>query len=128
EHNGTFRGNQPAIVAAKAGLELMLREHTEQRAKELGAKAKAYLEEELPKIDPRFKVRGIGLIMGIDFAEIDAKLAHDAILECFRNGLIVEGCGRKDSVLKIMPSLLVTEEDLKKGLDIILRSVKKVLS
>lgn len=127
EHNGTFRGNQPAIVAAKAGLELMLREHTEKRAKELGAKAKAYLEEELPKIDPRFEVRGIGLIMGIDFAKIDAKLAHDAILECFRNGLIVEGCGRKDSVLKIMPSLLVTEEDLKKGLDIILRSVKKVL-
>lgn len=45
EHNGTFRGNQLSMVAAKAGLEVMLNEKVEKQVKDKEKIVKKYLEE-----------------------------------------------------------------------------------
>lgn len=45
EHNGTFRGNQLAFVAAKAGLEYMLNEKVEQQAVKSGEIIKEFIEK-----------------------------------------------------------------------------------
>ncbi len=128
EHNGTFRGYQLSMVAAKAGLELMLKEKTEQRAVELGAVVKEYLEREMPAIDEKIEVRGMGLIWGVDFGAFKADTSKKIIAECFKNGLVLESAGRGNMVVKLMPALLIEKEVLLKGLEIFTAAVKKVLN
>ena len=53
---------------------------------------------------------------------------REVVTECFKNGLIVEQAGRDDSVLKLMPALTISEEELLKGLEIIKKSVQAVLA
>ena len=118
EHNGTFRGNQLSMVAARAGLELMLSEHIEDevfRKEQLLIKA---LEEKIrPFISADSDIRGRGLIWGIDV--LDGQYAKAVSAECFRNGLIAERAGRNSSTIKIMPPLTIEDSLLLEGIDII---------
>lgn len=127
EHNGTFRGYQLSMVAAKAGLEVMLNEHVEERAVQMGKICRDVLTAEMAAISDKIEVRGIGLIWGIDFGAFPADTVKKIIHVAFDNGLMFESAGRKDSVAKLMPQLLVTEEDLRKGLGIFVDAVKTVL-
>ena len=123
EHNGTFRGYVPSMVTAKAGLEYMLNNNVESEVKRKEKIVKEYLENEIkPLLNQNQEVRGIGLIWGIDFK--DGALARQILNTCFENGLIIELAGRGDSVLKIMPSLVIEDELLIQGLDIIKKSIK----
>ena len=65
----------------------------------------------------------MGLIWGIEFEKISAGLADKVIEKCFENGLIIEGAGRKNSVVKLMPPLVIEDETLIKGMEIIKKSV-----
>lgn len=127
EHNGTFRGYQLSLVAAKAGLELMLNEHTEDMAMNKGKIFGDFLKTEMAKISDKIEVRGIGLIWGVDFAAFPADTTKKIIHEAYENGLIFESAGRKDSVAKLIPALMISEEDMMKGLNIFRDAVKTVL-
>ncbi len=119
EHNGTFRGYQPSIVAAKAGLEVMLNEKIEERVAHLGDIFADYLEREIKAIDPRIEIRGMGCIWGVDFAACGEGVSAQVMRECFARGLIVERVGRNNSVVKLMPPLVISEEELLVGLGIL---------
>lgn len=122
EHNGTFRGFQPAMVTAKAGLEYMLENKVEDGVKKREQIVKEYLEKNIrPLLNADQDIRGIGLIWGIDFK--DGVFARKVLDTCFEKGLIIELAGRSDSVLKIMPSLVIEEDLLLQGLNIIKDSV-----
>ena len=126
EHNGTFRGVQLSLVAAKAGLEIMINENVPEQVKRKEAIVREFLDNEIkPMLEDKQEIRGIGLIWGIEFN--DGKLARAVLDKCFENKLLVELAGRGDSVLKIMPSLVIDEESLIKGLNIIKESMKEVL-
>ncbi len=123
EHNGTFRGNQLSMIAAKAGLEVMLNEKVEKQVKDKEKIVKKYLEENI-KYD-NIDIRGIGLIWGIDVH--NEELSRKIVGECFDNGLILERAGRQNSVVKIMPPLTIDEDTLLKGLAILNNAIKNVL-
>lgn len=126
EHNGTFRGSQLSMIAAKAGLQLMLNEKVEDKVKA----QEAIIAEELSKIkafNESFDIRGIGFIWGVDCNKVKPDVVSRAIVkECFENGLIVERAGRNNDVVKLMPGLLIDEETLRKGLKIFVDAVEKV--
>ena len=126
EHNGTFRGNQLAFVGAAAALEYYKEEDLPSRVKENEKIIKEFLENEILPLDERLSVRGIGMIWGIDFSRIDSNLSKAAMQECVKNGLIIERAGRGDCVLKILPPLVISEENLLKGLKIIENSIISV--
>ncbi len=129
EHNGTFRGNQMAFVAAKAGLDFMLENKIEDGVKAKGEVVKKYIEEEILPLDSRLAVRGIGLIWGIDFDKIPVKgLADKVEMRCFDKKMIIEGAGRNNCVVKIMPPLTISEDELKYGLAIVKEAVQEVLA
>ncbi len=129
EHNGTFRGNQLAFVAAKAGLDYMLENKIEDQVKAKSKIVEDFLTKEILPIDSRLQLRGRGLIWGIEFAGIPVEGLADKIeARCFENGLIIEGAGRKNSVVKLMPPLIITEEELTEGMEIIKKSVSEVLA
>ncbi len=129
EHNGTFRGYQLSMVAAKAGLEVMLNEHVEEQVRKKGELIGKRLEEVRALAPDRIKIRGLGFVWGVDFWRYD----HDGVISkkvqdaCFERGLIVERVGRGNTVIKIMPELLTDEETLEKGLEIFKEAVKASL-
>ena len=127
EHNGTFRGSQLSIVAAKAGLEVMLNEKVEENVRRKSAIIKEYLDK-VAAMDERIEIRGIGFMWGVDCVKVKPDVISKGIVrECFNNGLIVERAGRNNDVVKLMPCLLADEETLKKGLEIFVAAAAKVL-
>lgn len=127
EHNGTFRGNNLAFVTAKAAIDHYWSDDT--FAKEIKRKGD-YIAKRLDNIvaeygEGNFTARGRGMFQGLncvcgDLAEKFARLA-------FKKGLIIETSGADDQVLKCLCSLTISDQNLKKGLDIIEESIKEVL-
>ena len=124
EHNGTFRGFQLATVAGRAGLEYAISNSIEQEVVRKGRIIEEFLKEELPLISNKLTYRGIGMIWGIDFSEFPEGTAKKASAECFKRGLVIELAGRNDCVLKPMPPLIISDDDLLNGLRIIIESIK----
>lgn len=125
EHNGTFRGHCPAFVTATAALQFW-----QNDSLTLGVQKKARLVEErlqamTQHLTPGAKVRGRGLIWGVEFG--DVTLASRVSQACFERGLIIETAGIDDQVLKLLPSLTITEQELSHGLDVIEESLRTVL-
>ena len=124
EHNGTFRGNQLAMVAAKAGLEFFNNNNVENETLRKGKVIEKFLNEELKPIDENIEIRGIGMIWGIETH--DEKIAKEISKQCFKSGLIVERAGRNNTVVKIMPPLVIDDDTLTKGLNILKEEIKKL--
>ena len=124
EHNGTFRGSQLSILAAKCGLELNIKEKVNEQVKTKEKIVKDYLDKEIkPLLSDGESYRGIGLIWGIQFK--NGKDSRAVLDKCFKKGLIIELAGRDDAVLKILPSLVIEEETLLNGLNIIKECIKE---
>lgn len=129
EHNGTFRGNQVAFVAAKKALEYNVNHNLNDDVKKKGEFVKDYIEKNILPLNKDITLRGIGLIWGIDFGKLEngGDIAHKIADKCFEKQMIIERAGRGDSVVKLLPPLTISEEELKKGIDIITESCKEVL-
>lgn len=128
EHNGTFRGNQLSFIAGKASFDWLLENNVEAETQRKGKIVKDYLEKEVISLDSRLELRGMGLIWGIDFGKIDPELSERIIERCFEQQLICECAGRDGAVLKIMPPLVIEDDLLMKGLEIIAEVTKKELN
>ena len=122
EHNGTFRGNQLAMVAARYGLQFMLEHEVEAEVKRKEAIVKSYFNENLSA--DGIAIRGIGPLWGVHAP--DGKTALAIADRCFANGLIIERAGRDNNVVKLMPALTIPDDQLLKGLDILVSSVKEI--
>ena len=127
QHTGTFRGNQLALIAGRTALEIFLETGLDKEVKRKEAIVAEFLRNEITPLDSRIQVRGIGLIWGVDFSAFDGDITKPIIAACFRNGLIIERVGRNNNVLKIMPPLVIEDELLLKGLQILRDSIKEVL-
>lgn len=126
EHNGTFRGHCPAFVTATAALTFWEDGRLQQAVARRGRMVQGGLEKMAAKHAPDAQVRGRGLIWGIEFS--DATLASRVSKACFARKLVVETSGIDDQVLKVLPSLTISDTELQYGLDVIDASLSAVLS
>jgi diaminobutyrate-2-oxoglutarate transaminase len=118
EHSGTFRGNNLSFVSGSS----IIRHYwsTDNFSKEIKEKeniVSKYLKESLND----HSYRGIGLIWGIVLTPEKASAIRDSL---FKDNLIIEIVGSDDSILKIMPPLTISNEDLVKGLEKIIKHIK----
>jgi len=126
EHNGTFRGNNMAFVTAKAAIDTYWSDnHFEQEVQRKGR----YVEERLNRIveqygEGNFTTRGRGMFQGINCVngEIAGQITHTA----FQQGLIIETSGADDQVIKLLCPLIISDENLTRGIDIIENAVRTV--
>jgi diaminobutyrate-2-oxoglutarate transaminase len=123
EHSGTFRGIQLSMVAAKAGLEYMLDNNIEAETRRKGEIVREYLEKNIATKKDVIATRGIGLLWGVEVA--DDETAGAITARAFEKGLVIERAGRDNAVIKIMPPLIISDEDLIAGLDILRDSIEK---
>lgn len=126
EHNGTFRGNCHAFVTAKAAIDTYWSDDT--FAKEVSQKGE-YIARRLDKIvdqygDGNFTVKGRGMFQGINC--VNGAIASKITRAAFKKGLIIETSGTDDQIIKLLCPLIIAEEVLAKGIDIIEASVKEV--
>ncbi|MCP6760240.1 MAG: diaminobutyrate--2-oxoglutarate transaminase [Fischerella sp. CENA71] len=116
EHNGTFRGNQIAFVGATAALEYRESCDFEQDVKAKELFLKNFLTQEIASISENIAIRGIGMIWGIDVKTFGgSSFAKTITSRCFELGLIVELAGRNDTVIKLLPPLIIDIPTLQKG-------------
>ncbi|MFD4422061.1 diaminobutyrate--2-oxoglutarate transaminase [Agromyces sp. NPDC058484] len=129
QHTGTFRGNNLAFVSARAALETYWADAA--FADEVAAKS-ALLRAELERIaadhpGQGFVVRGRGLMYGLA-CDSDRTLAGRVSAEAFHRGLVIETSGAFDEVLKFLPALTITDDELTRGLAIVRESLDTVLA
>ena len=127
QHTGTFRGNQLSLIAGKAGLEMFVEENIEEETKRKAEIFRNFLENEILPMDNRLSYRGIGMIWGLDFAKFPGDMTKPLIAECFKNGLILERVGRDNNVLKLMPPVIIPDNLLLEGLQILKKSLAAIL-
>jgi 4-aminobutyrate aminotransferase len=126
-HASTFGGNPVAIAAALKTIEL-LQGGLVENAATVGAYLKEGLEKLKAKYDCIGDVRGLGMMLGVEFVKgsraADGEAANtpdpeirDRIeMECFNRGLIILGCGT--SVIRWSPPLILTKENVDVALEI----------
>jgi len=128
-HGTTFGGNPVACAAAVATLEVFREERVLENARARGQEAMARLRALAERSPFIGEVRGKGLMIGVEFVDP----AHDGapggdivrrVLEaCLRRGLILYPAGHAGHVLRFIPPLTVTREQLDLGLAILEETV-----
>ncbi|MDB6056206.1 MAG: diaminobutyrate/2-oxoglutarate aminotransferase [Verrucomicrobiales bacterium] len=127
EHTGTFRGNNLAFVAATAALQFWAKPEFSAEIKRKGELLHSLLEgikAKYPSLN--CKVRGRGLIYGLEIPQPGfAKLVSR---EAFKQKLIIELAGADDQVIKFLPPLVIEEQALRDGVNIVDQCIAAILS
>lgn len=124
EHTGTFRGNNLAFVASRSAISTYWAD--DKFSNEIKRKEKVLsdylngLAAKHPKLG--IQVRGRGLIYGLVMPQ--ASMAKTISKEAFKRGLIIELAGSEDQVVKFLPPLVIEDELLIRGLDIVAASLE----
>ena len=121
---GTYGGNALACAASLKTIEIMERDHLADRSLEIGEKVTARYNEWKEKYNCIGDVRGLGAMIGLELVkdqttkEPDAPLTAALIQECAKNGLLIENAGTYGNVIRFLAPLVITDEQLEAGLDI----------
>lgn len=127
---GTFGGNPLACSAALKVIEIMKRDNFTNRSLEIGKIVKDRYKQMQEKYEIIGDVRGLGTMIGIEFVknketkEPAPELTKKIILECANNGLLVEGAGTYNNVIRFLAPLVISNNQLNAGLDIIENAIK----
>lgn len=126
EHNGTFRGHNPAFVTATKALQTYWQDDI--FAADTARKGK-YMRQRLDEIAAAHDgvtARGRGMAQGLRF---DTAHLADAVCDAaFERGALMETSGPSDEVVKLLPPLTTSQEDLESGLDLLAESVSVTVS
>jgi 4-aminobutyrate aminotransferase len=121
-HGTTFGGNPVSCAAGLATLDVLDDDGLVPRAGALGAAARASLAAELHAVPGVVDVRGRGLMIGIELA--DGETATQAQRRALDDGVVVLTCGPHDEVLRIVPALTISEDELEQGLATVVTAVR----
>ncbi|MDG4535384.1 aminotransferase class III-fold pyridoxal phosphate-dependent enzyme [Streptomyces sp. AV19] len=110
-----FRGNRLALAAGAATLRHLRENGLAGRARALGARLLARLRRDVLAHEGVRDVRGLGLVLGVEFA--DAATAAAVRHACLRRGLLVGPCDARPAVLRLLPPLTITDEQAEAVLD-----------
>ncbi len=113
DHASTFGGNPLVTSVSFALLKHITRKAfiTETQAKS------AFLKKELKKLKAAKEIRGMGFMFAIDIDKNATKVAK----ACLKDGVIVNAIG--DNTLRLVPPLVITEEQIKKAIEVISKHI-----
>jgi acetylornithine/N-succinyldiaminopimelate aminotransferase len=114
-HASTFGGNPMACAGGIAAFEAIEEEGLLENATHVGETMKARFREIADKVDCIADVRGKGCMVGVELTVPGA----DIVDRCMEQGVILN-CTH-DTVLRLLPSMAITEAEVAEGLDVIER-------
>lgn len=126
-HIGTFRGFLPAMVGGVRAIEYIQEKDLLKHSREIGSYIKTRLREAAEDSQYLADVRGKGLFIGAEFVTDDGDYNKEMVERvrtyCYEHGVLVWKAGRKSSVLRLMPPLVLTEDQAVAGMDIIIDAI-----
>lgn len=121
---GTYGGNPICCEAALAVLDIFEQENLLEKSEKLGAKVRARFEDFGKRFELVGDVRGLGPMMGLELVK-DRETKEPASTEakalvkfCIERGLILLSCGNFGNVIRTLMPLVITDEQLERGLAI----------
>ncbi|MGD6817933.1 aspartate aminotransferase family protein [Metabacillus sp. 113a] len=139
-HIGTFRGNQMAMAAGTAVLRYIKESRLEEHAERIGSllmdELKAF-QKAAPEIGD---VRGRGMMIGVEIVNPAGKRASSGSMPawpelasaiqkaCFERGLILEVGGRHGSVVRLLPPLIMNEQEAAEVTAIMKAAIKEAVA
>lgn len=134
---GTYGGNAVAAAAGVATLTVIERENLVENARVRGFELLETLRAGLARVDAVCDVRGTGLMLGIEFGDPTAsaggpdaveaaRLATAVQQACIDQDLLTLTCGPTGSVVRLIPPLTVSADEVATGADRFLRAVERV--
>lgn len=129
---GTYVGNPVACAASLAVLDIIEDEKLLARAVELGN----YMRERFSQMQRKFEiigdVRGLGAMVAIELVkdratkEPASEETLAVVKECLQNGVVIAKAGLYGNVIRMLISLVISQDELREGFDIIERAIAKV--
>jgi 4-aminobutyrate aminotransferase / (S)-3-amino-2-methylpropionate transaminase / 5-aminovalerate transaminase len=122
---GTYVGNPVACAAANAVLKVIADENLLERADVVGKAIRARWEEIARDVQEVGEIRGLGSMIGVEMVKDRESRAPDPdyigrlMTETQRRGLITVSCGVYHNVLRHLMPLVITDEQLDEGLDVL---------
>ncbi|SHO56403.1 pyridoxal phosphate-dependent class III aminotransferase [Vibrio quintilis] len=135
EHSGTFRGNQLAMVSGAKALEIIQRDNLTEHANVAGQYLRMGLEKIQERVNCIAEVRGKGLMLGVEIQnpdgernkygepKADGELTLRIQRAALERGLIVEKGGREGSVIRFLPPIIISFEQI----DFALRALEEAI-
>jgi 4-aminobutyrate aminotransferase len=116
---GTFGGNPVSCAAASAVLDAFTEPGFRERADELGRLLRDRLEQIASAAAIVGEVRGLGPMLALELAERSPDQARDVTVAAREQGLLLLSCGIYGNVIRLLPPLTATDEELQRGLSIL---------
>ncbi|MGK5627749.1 diaminobutyrate--2-oxoglutarate transaminase family protein [Streptomyces sp. URMC 123] len=139
-HTGTFRGNTLAMVAGEITLRTVAEQQLAERAEKLGERLRRGLVEIGAEHGVFGQVRGRGLMIGVEVVDPDGTpdrlgslpanpgLAAALRSACLDEGLMLELGGRDDTVMRLLPPLILSDEEAERVLGHIAAALPKAIA
>lgn len=120
---GTFGGNPLSCAAALAVLDVVSGDGFLQHARKLGETLRDRLESIKARHPEIGEVRGLGSMLAFEFEERTPDRASSLVSAAFDRGLVLLSCGLYGNVIRLLPPLTISDEDLDEGLAILEESL-----
>jgi 4-aminobutyrate aminotransferase len=120
---GTFGGNPVSCAAACAVLDAFREPGFRERADEVGRLLRERLDRIASSSPVVGEVRGLGPMLALELAERSPDRARDTTTAAREEGLLLLSCGLYGNVIRLLPPLTATDEELERGLSILERSL-----
>src|SRR4030066_1313363 len=130
-HGGTYGGNAVACAAGVASIRAIRDEKMIENSRIRGEQLINHLRRAQLDFPVIGDVRGLGLMIGTEFRTPERKpdkaTTKAVITECFNRKLMLLTCGTYDNVIRWIPPLVVTENQIDAAVDIFTDSMRSVV-
>ncbi len=127
-HGSTFGGNPVSCAAACATIDVIRDEGLIENAAHMGGQLQSRLRQLQADYPVMGEVRGLGLMVGVEFVHEDGSpnggAAEAVRRHALDHGLIMLTCGVKDQTVRFIPALNVTQAELDEGFEIFAKAVQ----
>ena len=128
-HVGTYRGNAPAMVGGVRAIEFIRDNDLLAHAREVGSYIRDRLRESASVNDRLVDVRGRGLFVGAEFADSEEQTGKELVKAiqqyCYERGVLVWSAGRHGNALRLIPPLVLTQEQATTGMNVICEAIEQ---
>ena len=127
-HGSTYGGNPVSCAAALASINVIETENLVKRSEWLGKKIVQRLKANLRKYRDIKDIRGVGMMIGIEFQpEVAAQIVPAIKGRCLERHLLIMSCGVYGQTIRLMLPLNIKEEDMDIGLSILENAIGELI-